>query len=498
MTDALPDFTPGPEDSPYAALHKLLWANEPTPSQPGDSTEPEPLRKCIESWAADNLSLWTDSQGDVAMDVDEDGSEPPPPPPEVRYIYLRKHPTLCVHVLRDTSSTFVVRQEYIEFMAYAMKCEIEKRRFFLTGQPGIGKSLGACYFLFLLLASGQSVFFIPNPNWVYYFSAAGVQRAALATTNMDRFAIEAAVRRSWVLIDIDLAPTWFPARWIVPCASLVWTSSPQASRRHHFTKQFKARTWYMKPWSSQEIEAVTTLDDKNHEDVRDRFNRSGPVARDLFSAPEMAEPASIDIVINMALANNLFNFASFDMFLTQTQEVLDEAGRPFLERREYSLNFLSNYIASRTVELMERHVEKVRQQLAQAFDSPRTCSAAGKLVESMLLHALIHGKIDLPAAFGGGPVAGQLELIGKAEDFVLETHTPHQCDSRPLYLRPQSPNFAAFNAILVTEDILARLKTNKITVDSLDLVYCPIGTDEDRVKKLVRLAGERETGGAPG
>ncbi len=44
------------------------------------------------------------------------------------------------------------------------------------------------------------------------------------------------------------------------------------------------------------------------------------------------------------------------MFLIQPQQVFDEAGRPSLQRKECSFDFLFNYVASRTAELMERHM----------------------------------------------------------------------------------------------------------------------------------------------
>ncbi|KAJ7084035.1 hypothetical protein B0H15DRAFT_849855 [Mycena belliarum] len=521
----LPSFTLVPSKHQYSALHGLLWPKGPTSSQPGDLAEPEPLRKCIQAWSPSTVD-----QGDAtAMGVDEDESEPPPPPPEMRYIDLRKHETFRVHLLSGRRrSTFLVRQEYVEFMSHAAQCKEENRRFFLTGQPGIGKSMGACYFLFHLLASGQSVFFIPDTGWIYYFSEAGVQQASTTTTDMGHSLTRQAVERSWILIDVDLGlhETWLPDRWVEPAAGLVWTSSPKASRMHHFTKQLEASTWYMKPWSSQEIAAVVQLDKMDPQDVRYRLSRGGPVARNLFRAPQMASDTSIDNVINVALADNLFTFttselvdqggkASHRVFLVLPQDVFDQAGRPCLNRQEGSFHFLSNYIAGRTSELMEGHADKIRRQLSRAFDNPHTRSAAGKLVESMLHRALIHRKIDLPDTFGGGPVAGQLELVGQAEDFVLETHAPPQRECRPLYLRPQSPSFAAVDAILVTVAllcliqssaaashshvvktflrILTRLKTNKIAVDSLRLLYCVVGTDEGRVKRLVREATEKLT-----
>ncbi|KAJ7885118.1 hypothetical protein B0H14DRAFT_3856976 [Mycena olivaceomarginata] len=454
------------------------------------------------------------------MDVDD--SERPPPAPPIRYINLAEveHKSLAVHRLTPLDM-IIVRQEYVDFMAHATAHVMQGKKIhvFLTGQPGIGKSIGAGYFLFRLLASGQSVFFIPDKHRVFYFSEAGVD-VVNASHDMGDVDVERALRCSWILIDVETgSQEWFPDPWVELASCLVWTSSPRERRMHHFIKQYEATAWYMKPWSLEEITAVMALQKRDPKDIRARFATSGPVARSLFRDPNMVTNTSLDKVINKALADNLFNFATSNlvdqMFLIRPQEVLDEAERPSLQRRACSFEFLSNYIASRTAELTEQHVEKVQQQLARAFDNPETRSAAGKLVESMLHRALIYRKIDLPAAFGGGPVAGELELIGKAEDFCLETHAPDRRDCRPLYLRPQTPNFAAVDAILVTAavlclfqsslatspshvvktllQILTGLKTNKIAVDSLRLVYCVVGTDEDRVKRLVREASEKLT-----
>ncbi|KAF8215792.1 hypothetical protein K438DRAFT_1954496 [Mycena galopus ATCC 62051] len=508
---ALPAFTRVGPKNEYAKLHKLLWPTGPS-SQPADSAAPEPerLARHIEACAVD-LSLWTDDQGrdPTAMDVE---SEESPPAPLIRYINLAKHQTLAVHRL-TTLKTLIVRQEYVDFMAHAMQGD--EIHCFLTGQPGIGKSMGAGYFLFCLLASGQPVFFIPDTYNVYYFSETGVDVMPATDPIWGDEDVKSALGLSWILIDVDIgSQEWSPRAWVQQARCLVWTSSPRASRMHHFKKQFDADVWYMKPWSFEEITAVTTLEKRDFKDVRARLAMSGPVARSLFSKAEMVNATSIDEVVKKALADDLFNFTTSDpnheMFLIRPKEVLDEAGRPSLQRQHLSLDFLCNYIASRTAELTERHVEKVRRQLAQAFDYPRTRSAASKLVESMLHRLLIYRKINLPAALGGGPVAGDLELIGQAEDFFLETHAPNRRDCRPLYLRPQSPSFAAVDAILVTEamlcliqsslaathshviktmlQILIRLNTNKIPVDSLRLVYCITGTDDSQVEPVMREA----------
>ncbi|KAJ7068703.1 hypothetical protein C8F01DRAFT_1119034 [Mycena amicta] len=196
------------------------------------------------------------------------------------------------------------------------------------------------------------------------------------------------------------------------------------------------------------------------------------------------------------------------MFMIQPVEVLDASGQPSIQRKEVSFNFL----ASRTAHLMEEHPDQVRRQLIHAFNNPETRSAAGKLVESIIHSVLVQGKTDLPAAFGGEKVAAHLELVGKAENFSLEMHAQDRRDLRPLYLRPLSANSASVDAILVTKahvcliqtslsethahnvrtllHILTRLKTNKIPVDSLRLVYCIIGVEHHRVQDLLGEANK--------
>jgi hypothetical protein len=117
----------------------------------------------------------------------------------------------------------------------------------------LGKSIGAGYFLFRLLASGQSVFFIPDKYSVFYFSEAGVD-VVNASHDMYDIDVIRALRCSWILIDVE--SEWFPDPWVELASCLVWTSSPKESRMHHFIKQYKATAWYMKPWSLAEIAAV--------------------------------------------------------------------------------------------------------------------------------------------------------------------------------------------------------------------------------------------------
>ncbi|KAJ7134745.1 hypothetical protein C8R44DRAFT_434418 [Mycena epipterygia] len=122
-------------------------------------------------------------------------------------------------------------------MAHVTQSEEGGRRFFLTGHPGIGKSLGACYCLFWLLASHQPVFFIPTTDRVYYFSKDGVQQSIDA--EFDDRRLEATVKRSWVLVDVDIgdnvaAAEWYPRQWTKSCAALVcFVSAAQAPAPVH-------------------------------------------------------------------------------------------------------------------------------------------------------------------------------------------------------------------------------------------------------------------------
>jgi hypothetical protein len=132
----LPGFEPLPADDPYTVLHSLLWLKDPPSNRPGGSPEPEPLHSWIQPYT-------TDDQGNgTAMDVDEDEDEDESSPPlsGMRYIDLGKHKSLRVHRLRNKMhSVFLVRYEYVDFMTHTVQCEEKNRRFFLTGQPGIGK-----------------------------------------------------------------------------------------------------------------------------------------------------------------------------------------------------------------------------------------------------------------------------------------------------------------------------------------------------------------------
>ncbi|KAG5641956.1 hypothetical protein DXG03_003926 [Asterophora parasitica] len=509
----------------FADLHELLWPKGPSTPTGGDCTEPELLHRYTEICTAVPKSIWTEKEADTRKEgapslvsavegghatpvpfyktyVDEDA-----PPPPLAYIDLRKHKALRMHELSDMN-TLLIRHEYREFMAYAMNCPSGQRRFLLTGQSGIGKSVAACYILFVLLASRQSVFLITDPKRIYYFSDYGVQESGTGhPSDMANPHTRAAVRSSWVVIQVDGVrglESWMPEMWVDWAGGVVWSSSPHPSRTmNRFMKLFDADAWYMKPWTPEEIAAVTTLEGKDPKVIWERLMKTGPVARSLFGS----QSPVTDSIVDCSHADNLYELADSEfgniLFLVRPQEVLNDTGT-VLERNTPSFHFLSNHIGDHVWKEVERHTD---QQRVEKIRSP-----VGKLVESMLYHALIHRKVKLPAAFGGhgnATVAGHIELTGDAENFVFGS----QSDSRPLYLRPQSASFAAVDAILVTGTalcliqssltplyppvvatllrILSRLKANGIAVDSLHLVFCLVGTHRRRIEELVLEAREK-------
>ncbi|KAJ7508645.1 hypothetical protein B0H11DRAFT_1966045 [Mycena galericulata] len=513
---ALPYFENVPPTNKYARLYEFLWPSHASP--PMDSSGPAvPLRlaRCIERRRAD-LSIWADIQ-----DINADGTDVNvPPAPEISYINLAAHPAFCVHrVARSKARNLIVREEYIDFMAHE-----DGRGFLLTGQPGIGKSFGACYFLFHLLASGKSVFFMPDKERMFYFSETGVELCTELPKALDHDSFEAALERSWVVIDVDFAEDWRPGTWVENAFRFVWTASPIKHRRHQFMVQLGAASWFMRPWSLEEIAALTQLEHRDPADILTKLALCVPVARSLLSANFDVTDQDIDRNIATDLRENPFGMGmdeevNHQLYLVQPTTEWDEDGAPRLDRTRPSVTFLSNHIANRAALQMEKHLDHVRKGLADAFDYP-TRSAAGKMVESVLHRELIRvGSYEMnrwpivrEPPFGIFWVAETLELLGKAEYFLLETHTREKRNARPLYLQPHTPNFAAIDSIIITKcsvwlvqsslgathsfsvpallRICGRLQDVRIDVDSppLELIYCLVGTDDRRVARHLSAA----------
>ncbi|KAJ6553987.1 hypothetical protein DFH09DRAFT_1280723 [Mycena vulgaris] len=483
-----------------------------------------------------------DGDGEGEGEDLNDGEDVGDGPATIRYINPKVHPALAAVVdlrrevhKRGDKATFVVRHEYTLFMQHAISRlnnppdDSYSARFFLTGQPGIGKwsafsllwfrahalrrtgkSFGCYYFLFRLLALGQSVFFLNSRTSVYYFSSAGVQKTEKLLDPWP--AILRALEDSWVLVDVDDEAEWRCLAIFRNARCVIWTSSLESDMKH-FLKNFGAEKWYMKAWSSKEIAAVTERFAIDRDKILKRLDTGGPVARNLFRWVPVPSARSIEDNINSALRGNIFAFPLDDcVFLIQPLVVIDKiSGRACLERTDYSAEFLSPHMARRTLELAQNHLKKVQGELTFALDISTTRSVAGKVVEGLMHRALTRG-MALPDVFGGGTVARTLELIGKPGSFVCETTITDIRKVCPLYLRPQSLNFSPVDAILVTHKILGLIQTSPGDLHDRDfgtmlrimsrllrgaqvdttrlgeVIFCLVGTVPERVHKLVAEA----------
>ncbi|KAF9031353.1 hypothetical protein BDZ89DRAFT_1158903 [Hymenopellis radicata] len=501
--------------------------------------EPPALLQLIESLTPDDTWLATE---DDAMDVDgsegkgggDTQAQSGAKDKAIRFIDLTEsRSALAINYLdieRDLHrdrGTFIVRDEYRLFMEHALSClRAERRpgneffvRFFLTGQPGIGKSFGALYILMYLLASAQSVFFITSPNCAYFFSSHGVQRTRHELEKNPE--IKTALKTSWVLIDLAGGDTnWIPPLVVRSAHCIVWTSSPQELAMKRFIKHFGAEPWFMKAWTNKEIAAATKRFEIPHKVIKDRLDRGGPVARCLFDAQPLPTQQSLENDIRAVLSCNTFGFTldgSSDgkqpvhrVFLIQPAVVIDKAsGRVSFQRTDYQVQYLSIAIAQRMFELAGNRLKRLQGQLAAALDISSSRDVAGRLVERMMHWSLASHTVRVPHVFGADYIAGTVRLFGKAANFSSESE---QVDNRPLYLQPQSGSFAAVDAILVTEKKLGLLQTTlgesyprnfgtmlrimarlpkgvNVNVNGFEqVVYCLIGTQRERVKKVMAQA----------
>ncbi|KAJ7499877.1 hypothetical protein FB451DRAFT_1549376 [Mycena latifolia] len=543
MPATLPQFT---WDTLYEALRVTLWpAGGPVEGESARGEPPALLDRIETSTPDDGWLTRSSKQSDsdaMHMHVDDpdgegegegegedpnDGEDVDEGPPGIRYISLKAHPALAVEKLaqevdwRGDAATFVIRHEFGLFMQHAMSRlrnppdDSHRAVSSSPASPGSasGKSFGCYYFLFRLLALGQSVFFLNGPTTVYYFSSDGVQQTDQTPRSWP--ATVQALRNSWVLIDMDEKTDWTPPDIFNRARCVVWTSPPQALRMKKFLKTYGAENWYMKAWASKEIAALTERLAIDHPKIVERLATGGPVARSLFGGIPVPTPESIENDIRTALRGNIFAFTPVDavhsVLLIQPLVAIDKgSGRACLQRTDYSAEFLSADIAHTTFDLAQDDLDKVQGQLAAALATSATRSVAGKLVAAMMHRALTRG-MQLPAVFGAGTVAGTLKLIGNAESFVCET-APTDSAKRPLYLRPESANFAAVDAILATDETLGLIRASpgdshrrdfgmllrimsrlprgaQVDVGRLgEVIYCLVGTEPERVRKLVAAA----------
>jgi hypothetical protein len=245
--------------------------------------------------------------------------------------------------------------------------------------------------------------------------------------------------------------------------------------------------------------------------ILEKMKLGGPVARSLFGLQPTPTNETLKTFIHQALKDDLFSFGTqsmYDTFLIQPLVVGNvRSGLPHLQRTDYCAEFLSPFIVQATFDLAQLRLEKLQNQLSEALNISTTRSVAGKFVEGLMHRALTRDGIKLPAHFGA---ATTVELIGKPRSFI--STSPTSLNPRPLYLRPQSSNFAAVDAILVTNDktgfiqtslgethpcdigmmlrIFSRLRGRAhVTVNASNpVLYCLVGTRSEHVSQLVKDA----------
>ncbi|KAJ7603487.1 hypothetical protein FB45DRAFT_960648 [Roridomyces roridus] len=514
--DMLPGFSRPDPPSRYLDLYASLW---PQGSE-SDRLAPYIIPKTI-----DVDRVWTD---DDPMEGDR-------PKLVFKYIDVARNPQFQIAKAKYVPK-MIIRDEYDNFLMDASAKGQGKWRFFLTGHPGIGKSIDAVYMLCRLISKGQPVFFMPDATSVCYFSQSGVQELESTEINkyMKKMPVELALNASWLLIDNDEPVDWVPRDWVKDGKFTVWTASPEKNRMHHFQKRMDAEIWVMKPWSADEIAAYIVLMNLQRQAIMDKIQMFGPIPRHIFAIQtNTTNSQGINDIINAALDKNFLSSfstkdgvqdASHRMFLAKPKETEDAlSGNVTIDRTEFSFEFLSNFIIARTIELMGRRLENIQNQLAMALNRPDTRSVAGTFVERLLHRAFITKKMPVPSGsvFGTGDniIRRSVFLYGQAQNFAIESCDTAVLQTRPLYLQPHAQNFAAVDAIIVTSStvcliqsslsnthshniatllqIIARLgaysrgrggQAKFFDVEKLNLVYCLLGIDAVPVSNLVQEA----------
>ncbi|KAF7301138.1 hypothetical protein MIND_00678200 [Mycena indigotica] len=374
--------------------------------------------------------------------------------------HLRVNQSLCKNTrhsndtAREILPAFIIRDEYVRFYRHALKAiELGRATFFLTGQPGIGKSFQCDYFVLLLLACGQSFFLIREKETAFFFSDAGVERYRIADFNIKQYN---ALNKSWVLIDVDDSDisTWTPLRVFKDRLCLIWTSPPRELRLHFMHNQFNAELWFMRPWSTEEIVVATHLRNMDPATISRRYKVVGPIARELFHAKEPEPKMSDDAAIVNVLQGNFFPSGATELldgnihpiFMITPQRIEFQ-----LDRKHFTVDFRSHEVADRFTSKVHESFEGLRDTLTEGFYSPATRLLTRKLFESVIHRALEQDRLRLPDVFGGDTVA---TILGSATTFVRRFDPT----DLPVYLNPGALDFGAVDAIVVTDDHVGLLQ----------------------------------------
>ncbi|KAF7302016.1 Crinkler (CRN) family protein [Mycena indigotica] len=353
--------------APFNALHQRLWpqsSNDPPASDLNPLIEPPQLTKLVKT-----------------TPILADGGRP------VRYIDLRAAPELAIgeleiplliHANNDCAAVpFVVQDEYLLlaghiFAQVRSETPVGTRRlwnsFFVTGHQGIGKSFFAYYLLFRLLALGQAVIFCSSVHEpAYLFDSNGARPTALAPQSK---AAEEVLEGCWVILDIDDAKEWEPPSKLATLAQcIVWTSPPYEERERHFRKRFGSQTWFMRTWDEWEIMAVSNQLSLDKTILERTARLAGPVPRALWGIQMQQYDASYELTLDSAIGAVLSHWQKTNAFdarylrpedvYSRYDAVLRLEPRPdkntqASQRRNFSVHFVSPYVAQRALALITR------------------------------------------------------------------------------------------------------------------------------------------------
>ncbi|KAJ7607555.1 hypothetical protein FB45DRAFT_1131361 [Roridomyces roridus] len=417
--------------SPSSAVQNLMkpfadysggWPDVP----PSEITEPPRLTQIIDTCTPDD-SGFSSTAGETLNLPETFGDT-------VRYIDLERHEDLDCFSQIGTEEAFIVRQEYTECIQHALRMSITEQKFrvFITGQSGIGITVGAHHFLFCLLALGKPVFWVTD-NVAFISTATGCS------------CHKALFRRIRLALFLQTLLAGSP----VDHEALEYKRTCCQS-----AILFSLRFLHLPTLTvfNRDIEEVP------HSRIIARMKYCGPVPRGLFATDGIGDLYSVESSILQALAGKHFGNERYseEVFLVRPAVMHDDTtGRLILRRDLYTTEFHTPAVAELTIQRATRWLKNgqdLQQSVSFAFRAASTHDLAGKLVEGVMHCALSDG-VALPEALHGGVLAATIEFRGTVDTFVLidNNKVADPATTRPLYLRPAAVSgFPAIDAILAT------------------------------------------------
>ncbi|KAF8124886.1 hypothetical protein EV363DRAFT_1402856 [Boletus edulis] len=180
----------------------------------------------------------------------------------------------------------LVRDEY-RIAAQELQTDRYHRGAYVTGQPGIGKSLFLVYLLVQLLGQGCKV---AVHDSCHQFYAVFAESVAFYPLSYSTPLITGGPM--WALSDSShenngAPPTYFYA--FPQCVRLIQATSPEKRRWHRWSKEAKAECYVMDIWTAQEIASFAKLLEYDVQRMVDLGNKWGGVPRTLVTCLEKSD-----------------------------------------------------------------------------------------------------------------------------------------------------------------------------------------------------------------